>query len=57
MSKKHLDEARKEQFAHKDMILTQAAKKERNLFLKQCAEIKAFEDAEREQMEQKKRAL
>lgn len=57
MSKQHLDEARKKQFAHKDMMLTQAAEKERNLFLKQCAEIKASEDAEREQMEQKKRIL
>ncbi len=39
------------------MILTQAAEKERNLFLKQCAEIKASEDAEREQMEEKQRVL
>ena len=56
-SKQHLEEARKKQFSDKDTMLTQAAKKERDLFLKQCAEIKAAEDAEREQIEHKKRVL
>jgi len=38
------------------MLLTQAAKNEREAFLRQCAEIKVAEDAEREKLEQKKRA-
>ena len=56
MAKKNLEEARKKQFAHKDMLFTQAAKKERELFLKQCDEIKASENAEKDQLEQKRLA-